>query len=319
MKIRKVDVNNLEILMKLSGNLDENFIQIEKEYNVILSIKKSSIFIEGNSLDTEKTEKLIYNLISIIESGDVLDEQKLDYSIELINSEDEYKVADFCNDTICITSEGHPVKPKTLGQKKYISMIEMKDLVFGIGPAGTGKTYLAVAMAIKAFKNNDVKRIVITRPAIEAGENLGYLPGNLQSKIDPYLRPVYDAMHEILGSEVFLNYRKRGLIEIAPLAYMRGRTLDNAFIILDEAQNTTLSQMKMFLTRFGYGSTVVINGDASQIDLLETKSSGLSHALNVLTEIEEIGVMEFSDKDVIRHSLVRKIIKSYNNYESINS
>jgi phosphate starvation-inducible PhoH-like protein len=214
-----------------------------------------------------------------------------------------------------VTSKGKTIKPKTLGQNQYIKAIQKYDLVFGTGPAGTGKTFLAVAMAIRAFKNNEVGKIIITRPAVEAGENLGFLPGDLQMKIDPYLRPIYDALFDILGNDAFLSFKERGLIEIAPLAYMRGRTLDNAFIILDEAQNTTKEQMKMFLTRFGFNSKVVVNGDMTQIDLPSGKRSGLTHALEVLKDVEEIGFVTMNDRDVVRHELVKKIILSYDRYE----
>lgn len=310
-----IDVKNVDVFMKLAGNLDENFDYIEKALNVELSVGNNEIIIKGDWINCDKGKELIENLIEVILIGDELDTQKIDYSLELINENSDNRISEFYKTIICVTKSGQPVTPKTLGQKKYIDMINKKDLLFGIGPAGTGKTYIAVAMAIRAFKNGRVKRIIITRPAIEAGENLGFLPGDLQSKVDPYLRPIYDAMEEILGPDVFQNYRDRGLVEIAPLAYMRGRTLDQAFIILDEAQNTTISQMKMFLTRFGFGSKVVINGDVTQIDL-NKKASGLSHALHILKDIEEIGIMEFAERDVMRHSLVKKIITQYDQYET---
>lgn len=310
-----VAIENVEIMMKLAGNLDVNFNYIEKSLDVILSVNNNELSIEGKAENIEKAKLLIENLIDVILVGDDIDIQKIDYSLELILDNLDNKISEFYKMTICVTKAGKPVNPKTIGQKNYIDLINKKDLIFGIGPAGTGKTYIAVAMAIRAFKNGLVNKIIITRPAIEAGENLGYLPGDLQSKVDPYLKPIYDAMNEILGRDVFSNYRERGLVEIAPLAYMRGRTLDQAFIILDEAQNTTTSQMKMFLTRFGFGSKVVINGDVTQVDL-NKKTSGLSHALKVLTDIDEIGVMTFTDKDVMRHALVKKIIKQYDAYEA---
>jgi phosphate starvation-inducible PhoH-like protein len=254
---------------------------------------------------------VIENLFGLIEMNNMIDLQKIDYVIEMLTVDFETNITDLYKKVICITPKGDPVTPKTIGQKNYIDMIDKKDLIFGLGPAGTGKTYLAVAMAIRAFKNKEVEKIIITRPAIEAGENLGFLPGDLQMKIDPYLKPIYDAMESMLGGDVYRSYREKGLIEIAPLAYMRGRTLDHAFIILDEAQNTTQSQMKMFLTRFGDGSKVVINGDVTQVDLMHEASSGLSHAIEVLGELEEIGIMEFSEVDVVRHGLVKKIIKRY--------
>lgn len=310
--IETIEITHVDLVMKLAGNLDEHFEYIEKILDVSINIVRDEIVIEGT--DSEKAKKLLMNLIEIVNLGDDIDGQKIEYALELIESDMDGHIADFYKTTICVTKAGKPVHPKTMGQKRYIEMIGKKDLIFGIGPAGTGKTYIAVAMAIKAFKSGQAKRIVITRPAIEAGENLGFLPGDLQSKVDPYLRPIYDAMEEILGIEVFQNYRERGLVEIAPLAYMRGRTLDHAFIILDEAQNTTTSQMKMFLTRFGFGSKVVINGDVTQIDL-NKKTSGLSHALHVLKDLDEIGVMEFTDADVMRHTLVKKIIKQYELFE----
>lgn len=307
-----VEILDVNKIMKLAGNLDENFHYIEKVIDVEISVHGNDLIMEGK--DADKAEKIVRNMLDIINIGDDVDPQKIDYALELIIDNENTKIVDFYNTTICVTKSGKPVHPKTLGQKKYVDMIQKKDLIFGIGPAGTGKTYIAVAMAIRAFKNGQVKRIIITRPAIEAGENLGFLPGDLQSKIDPYLRPIYDAMEEILGFETFNNYREKGLVEIAPLAYMRGRTLDHSYIILDEAQNTTSSQMKMFLTRFGFGSKVIINGDVTQVDL-HKRTSGLSHALHVLRDLDEIGVMEFTDRDVMRHTLVKKIIKQYELHE----
>jgi len=309
---RTVEIFDVDIIMKLAGNLDEYFNYIEKLLEVEISVQGNELIMIGK--DADKTEELISNLVDLIKVGDEVDPQKIEYALDLILDNEQTKIADFYNTTICVTKSGKPVNPKTIGQKKYVDMIGKKDLIFGIGPAGTGKTYIAVAMAIRAFKNGQVKRIIITRPAIEAGENLGFLPGDLQSKVDPYLRPIYDAMEEILGYETFTSYRERGLVEIAPLAYMRGRTLDHSYIILDEAQNTTTSQMKMFLTRFGFGSKVIINGDVTQVDLHKRKS-GLSHALHVLRDLEEIGVMEFTDRDVMRHTLVKKIIKQYELHE----
>ena len=308
-----IQIHQVDVIMQLAGNLDEHFNYIEKMLDISISLVRDEIIIDG--MQALKAKKLLEKLIAIIEVGDGLDLQKIEYALELIEDDADEEMTDFYKTTICITKEGKPVYPRTLGQKRYLDIIENKDLIFGIGPAGTGKTYVAVAMAIKAFKSGKVKRIIVTRPAIEAGENLGFLPGDLQSKVDPYLRPIYDAMEEILGHESFNAYRERGLVEIAPLAYMRGRTLDHAFIILDEAQNTTTSQMKMFLTRFGFGSKVVINGDVTQVDL-ERKTSGLSHALHVLRELDEIGVMTFTDRDVMRHGLVKKIIKQYELFEN---
>jgi len=309
----KIEIHHVDTIMQLAGNLDEHFNYIESILDATIMVIKDEVIIEGR--DAKKGKMLLEKLVRIIEVGDSLNLQKIEYALELIEDNQMCEMTDFYNTTICISKDGKPVHPRTLGQKQYLDMILKKDLIFGIGPAGTGKTYVAVAMAINAFKSGKVKRIIITRPAIEAGENLGFLPGDLQSKVDPYLRPIYDAMEEILGYESFNSYRERGLVEIAPLAYMRGRTLDHAFIILDEAQNTTTAQMKMFLTRFGFGSKVVINGDVTQIDL-ERKTSGLSHALHVLKDLDEIGVMTFTDRDVMRHGLVKKIIKQYELFEN---
>lgn len=311
----KVEIQAYDFRVALAGNLDQNFHYIEKQLGVEIILDSEGIVIHGDGDAVEKGKRLFENLIAILELGDEIDQQKIDYGLELVKQQNGR--VDFYKHIICMTVDGKAVKPKTLGQQQYLEMIEEKDLIFGVGPAGTGKTYLAVAMAIKAFKSGEVERIIITRPAIEAGENLGFLPGDLQMKVDPYLRPIYDAMDEILGREVFMKYKDRKLIEIAPLAYMRGRTLDKAFIILDEAQNTTVSQMKMFLTRFGYGSKIVINGDVTQVDLKQNKHSGLSHALHVLKGLDEIGVMQFTENDVIRHALVKKIIKQYETYEAL--
>lgn len=307
----KIKINRMDYLMKLAGNLDANFEYIESRLNIELNVKQEHLVIEGEEADIKKAEKLIENLFDIAEMGNVIDLQKIDYALEMIGIDLNSNISELYKFVVCMTSDGKPVTPKTIGQKNYLEMIGKKDLIFGLGPAGTGKTYLAVAMGIRAFKNKEVNKIIITRPAIEAGESLGYLPGDLQSKVDPYLRPIYDAMNEMLGADAFNNYRERGLIEIAPLAYMRGRTLDHAFIILDEAQNTTKSQMKMFLTRFGYGSTVVINGDVTQVDLEQEDNSGLKHALSVLADLDEIDIMEFDETDVVRHGLVKKIIQRY--------
>lgn len=311
MKELVIKINRMDYLMKLAGSLDANFEYIESRLNININVKQENLVLEGEEEAIIKAEKLIENLFDIAEMGNVIDLQKIDYALEMIQVDLNSKISELYKSVICITSDGKPVTPKTIGQKKYLEMIRKNDLIFGLGPAGTGKTYLAVAMAIRAFKNKDVNKIIITRPAIEAGESLGYLPGDLQSKVDPYLRPIYDAMNEMLGADAFRNYRDRGLIEIAPLAYMRGRTLDHAFIILDEAQNTTKSQMKMFLTRFGYGSTVVVNGDVTQVDLDQVENSGLKHAIEVLGDLEEIDIMEFDETDVVRHGLVKKIIKRY--------
>lgn len=312
---KRILVESLDLLYKLFGNLDENLIKIESEFKVKITSREGELLIIGEEAVVEIVEVLILRLISLIKKGEHLDRQKLEYTILMIKEGQADKLSALTDAIICVTSRGKMVKPKTLGQQKYAEAILKNDVTFGVGPAGTGKTYLAVAMAVKAFKNEEVSRIVITRPAVEAGESLGFLPGDLQMKVDPYLRPLHDALYDILGSETYLKYKERGLIEVAPLAYMRGRTLDNSFIILDEAQNTSVEQMKMFLTRFGFGSKVVVNGDITQIDLPRGKRSGLVNALEVLKNVEGIAICKFTDKDVVRHSLVKRIIQEYDKYE----
>ncbi len=313
--VKKMILNDFSAFHLLFGNLDENIILIEKAFKVAITSRDGEITIKGETHAILKAEEVLQLLVKSIKTGENIDKQRINYAIASIIAGDGGKLEDIGKTSICVTSKGKTIKPKTLGQNQYIKAIQKYDLVFGTGPAGTGKTFLAVAMAIKAFKNNEVGKIIITRPAVEAGENLGFLPGDLQMKIDPYLRPIYDALFDILGNDAFLSYKERGLIEIAPLAYMRGRTLDNAFIILDEAQNTTKEQMKMFLTRFGFNSKVVVNGDVTQIDLPTGRRSGLIHALEVLKEVEEIGFVSLNDRDVVRHELVKKIILSYDRYE----
>ena len=265
---------------------------------------------------SDKAKRVLSQLTELSRRGNIIQEQNVDYILSLVMEDSEENVLEIDKDIICHTLGGKPIKPKTMGQKKYVDAIRKQMIVFGLGPAGTGKTYLAMAMAITAFKNNEVGRIILTRPAIEAGEKLGFLPGDLQSKIDPYLRPLYDALYQIMGAESFLKNSEKGLIEVAPLAYMRGRTLDNAFIILDEAQNTTPAQMKMFLTRIGFGSKVVITGDETQKDLAPGQLSGLDVAVNVVKNIEDISICRLTSKDVVRHPLVQKIVKAYEVYES---
>lgn len=310
-----IEIDQLDFVMALAGNLDKNFHYIEERLSIDITLVSDGLMVSGEIESVLLGEKLIGNLLTILYKGDHLDFQNIDYNLELIS--DQIEDAHFNDEVICLTIDGKPVKAKTINQGKYIDMMSKKDLVFATGPAGSGKTYLAVAMAVKALKSGLVDRIIISRPAIEAGENLGFLPGDFQMKVDPYLRPIYDAIDEILGRDVFLKYIERQIIEIAPLAYMRGRTLDKAFIILDEAQNTTIGQMKMFLTRFGYDSKIVINGDVTQVDLNSNKYSGLSHALQVLRGLDEIGVMQFTEKDVVRHALVKKILKLYEQDESV--
>lgn len=313
--VKRIEIDNLSVLRTLFGNLDVNVRKIEDAFGVQINSRDGEISIGGAVGQVEAVEKLLGDLIQLLRSGERLDEHKVDYAIQLGLERKTEKLIELLDQVICVTSKGRLIKPKTSGQHVYYQSIMKRDVTLGIGPAGTGKTFLAVAMAVRAFKNQEVSRIIITRPAVEAGENLGFLPGDLQSKVDPYLRPLYDALYEILGVDTYLMYKEKGLIEVAPLAYMRGRTLDNAFIILDEAQNTTINQMKMFLTRFGYGSKVVVNGDITQQDLPDGKTSGLVNALAVLKDIPEIGFVALTEQDVVRHRLVKRIITAYESYE----
>lgn len=318
--IERIDFDRLasdeEVHKELFGNLDENIKIIEENFNVKISLKSEFIEILGEPRDIEMVKALLINLVDIIRKQQTLDKKTLIYSIELIKSGDLRSVEDLLNNTLVYTSMGKPIKAKTVGQAKYIESINNNDIVFGIGPAGTGKTYLAVAAAVREFKNKKVNRIILTRPAVEAGESLGFLPGDLQMKVDPYLRPLYDALFEILGQETYNKYVEKGMIEIAPLAYMRGRTLDSAFIILDEAQNTTNEQMKMFLTRLGYGSKVVVTGDITQIDLPRGKASGLKNVLKILDGVKGIDIIYLGKKDIVRHPLVQRIITAYEKFEN---
>lgn len=297
------------------GPFDEYVKKIEKTLKVTIVSRDSHIKVIGAKRDIDRCIKVLNNLLELAKRGNDITEQNVDYALSLVFEDKEDAILEIDSDVICRTITGRPIKPKTLGQKEYVDLIRNKMIVFGLGPAGTGKTYLAMAMAITAFKNNEVGRIILTRPAIEAGEKLGFLPGDLQSKVDPYLRPLYDALYQIMGAESFAANMEKGLIEVAPLAYMRGRTLDNAFIILDEAQNTTPAQMKMFLTRIGFGSKVIITGDLTQKDLPKDAVSGLDVALKVLSKVDEIGFANMSSKDVVRHPLVQKIVKAYEEYE----
>ena len=306
---RTVEADN-NAISGIFGEFDSNIAKIEKEMSVKIVNRNEGIKIVGEEAEVAKAERIVKTMVSLIEKGESISDQNLNYMINSTNKELD-EVGNIYDDCICLTINGRPVKPKTLGQKKYIDMIRNNTIVFGIGPAGTGKTYLAMAMAITAFKNNEVNRIIMTRPAIEAGEKLGFLPGDLLQKGDPYLRPLYDGLYDVLGADTAQKYLEREIIEIAPLAYMRGRTLDNAFIILDEAQNTTNEQMKMFLTRIGFGSKAVITGDITQIDLPKNTTSGLLEAERVLSGIEEIGFNHLSALDVVRHPVVAKIIKAY--------
>ena len=297
------------------GQFDVYAKKIERSLHVTLIARDEHVKIMGEAARVEKAKSVLANLVKLSERGGGITEQQVDYTLSLAMEDSEDSVLEIDKDIICHTIQGKPIKPKTLGQKKYVDAIRKQMITFGLGPAGTGKTYLAMAMAITAFKNNEVGRIILTRPAIEAGEKLGFLPGDLQSKIDPYLRPLYDALYQIMGAESFLKNSEKGLIEVAPLAYMRGRTLDNAFIILDEAQNTTPAQMKMFLTRIGFGSKVIITGDSSQKDLPSGQKSGLEMALQVLKKVEGISICQLTSKDVVRHPLVQKIVQAYEAYE----
>lgn len=304
-----------DVFEKLCGSFDSNLKKIERTYHVSLIYRDNELKILGEKASIERAMSTIRQLLELISKDQTLNEQNVNYAIALTEENSSFSAADIDPDIICHTVSGKAVQAKTFGQQNYVKMMKEKMIVFGVGPAGTGKTFLAMAMAITAFKNGDVERIILTRPAIEAGEKLGFLPGDLHSKIDPYLRPLYDALYQIMGADSFLKNSERGLIEVAPLAYMRGRTLDNAYIILDEAQNTTPAQMKMFLTRIGFGSKVVVTGDQTQKDLPSGTKSGLEDALRVLANVEEIGVCRLSSKDVVRHPLVQKIVKAYEQEE----
>ena len=297
------------------GQFDTYAKKIERTFRVTLIARDGSTKIVGESAGAEKALRVLTQLLELSKRGNTITEQNVDYAISLVFEDQEEGIVEIDRDLICHTLQGKPVKPKTLGQKTYVDAIRNGMITFGLGPAGTGKTYLAMAMAITAFKRNEVSRIILTRPAIEAGEKLGFLPGDLQSKIDPYLRPLYDALYQIMGAESFLKNSEKGLIEVAPLAYMRGRTLDNAVIILDEAQNSTRAQMKMFLTRIGFGSKVVITGDSTQKDLPSGTVSGLDVAVKVVQGLEGISICTLTSKDVVRHPLVQKIVKAYEEYE----
>ena len=297
------------------GQFDVYVKKLERTFHVTLISRDGATKIVGERAAAEKVQRILNQLVELARRGNTITEQNVDYAISLVFEDQEQQLVDIDKDLICHTLQGKPIKPKTLGQKKYVDAIRSGMITFGLGPAGTGKTYLAMAMAITAFKREDVSRIILTRPAIEAGEKLGFLPGDLQSKIDPYLRPLYDALYQIMGADSFIKNSEKGLIEVAPLAYMRGRTLDNAFIILDEAQNTTPAQMKMFLTRIGFGSKVVITGDSTQKDLPAGTVSGLDVAVKVVKDLDDISICTLTSKDVVRHPLVQKIVKAYEDYE----
>lgn len=310
---QSVSLDRMEQAVALFGTFDENIKLIQKEYSVSVVCRDSELKISGEPENVYNAVQVIQSLLALVNRGEALSEQNVRYCMSLVKEGGENKIEQLTGDCICITSRGKPVKPKTIGQKQYCAAIRKNTVTIGVGPAGTGKTYLAVAMAVTAFRAHEVNRIILTRPAVEAGEKLGFLPGDLQSKVDPYLRPLYDALFDMLGSETYQKYVERGNIEVAPLAYMRGRTLDDSFIILDEAQNTTPEQMKMFLTRLGFNSKMVITGDITQIDLPSGTRSGLNDVIKVLKNIEGIEHITFTGRDVVRHKLVQEIIKAYEN------
>ena len=308
---RMINVERVDDLISVFGSFDENIRRIEEALNVRIINRGTDLKITGDEERVDKAAKTLESLLSLASRGETIDEQRVRYLITLVNEGNEQLVSQWGKDVVCITAKGKPIKAKTVGQQTYMKAILKNTVTIGVGPAGTGKTYLAVAAAVAAFRERTVNRIILTRPAVEAGERLGFLPGDLQNKVDPYLRPLYDALYDMLGAETFQKYQERGSIEVAPLAYMRGRTLDDSFIILDEAQNTTREQMKMFLTRLGFGSKIVITGDVTQIDLPDDKVSGLKDAVRVLDGVEDIAICRLTSADVVRHALVQKIINAY--------
>ncbi len=311
-----LDFVSMEHAMNVFGNYDENIRLLEEAYKVKVLTRGTTISISGEEKNVENTESVVKKLLEISRQGETITRQNVIYLIGLSDDKEIEKADEYLKDSVCLTAKGKQIKYKTRGQKNYVDAIKSNDIVFGIGPAGTGKTFLAVAMAVTAFRNKEVDRIILTRPAVEAGEKLGFLPGDLQNKVDPYLRPLYDGLYEIMGGDLYVKYLERGMIEIAPLAYMRGRTLDNSFIILDEAQNTTPEQMKMFLTRLGFNSKAVITGDITQIDLPGDKKSGLKEASKILTGVEGLEFVYLTEKDVVRHELVQRIIRAYDKYDA---
>ena len=312
---RTVNAERMEQLIEAFGSFDENIKRIEAAFGVHVINRGTELKIQGEEEQAQYGVRAVEGLLSLASKGEVIDEQKVRYLIDLVKSGNDEKISTMAKDVVCVTAKGKPIKAKTLGQEKYLKAIAKNTITIGVGPAGTGKTYLAVAQAVAAFRAKEVDRIILTRPAVEAGERLGFLPGDLQNKVDPYLRPLYDALFDMLGPDTYNKYLERGNIEVAPLAYMRGRTLDNSFIILDEAQNTTREQMKMFLTRLGFGSKIVITGDITQIDLPRDKVSGLKDAVKVLEGVEDIAICRLSASDVVRHALVQKIVAAYDKYE----
>ena len=312
---QRISLERMEEAVSLFGSFDENIRLLENEFHVSVVNREEQLIISGEPEDTMLAEKAIEALLRLISRGEIVGEQHVRYVVGLCRSGQLNRIDELTKDVVCISAKGRPIKPKTIGQKDYIKTIQAKPVTIGVGPAGTGKTYLAVAAAVSAFREKEVSRIILTRPAVEAGERLGFLPGDLQSKVDPYLRPLYDALFDMLGPETYQKYLEKGSIEVAPLAYMRGRTLDDSFIILDEAQNTSREQMKMFLTRMGFGSKVVITGDVTQIDLPSDKPSGLKEAMKVLDGVEGVGICRLTQNDVVRHIMVQRIIEAYARFE----
>ena len=315
MSERIINAERIEQIINVFGSFDENIKRIEQTYGVKITNRGTELKISGEDEAADRAGRAIEGLLLLAAKGETIDEQKVRYLIDLVSSGNEDKIGEMAKDVVCITAKGRPVKAKTLGQQRYMKAILKNTITIGVGPAGTGKTYLAVAAAVAAFREKAVNRIILTRPAVEAGERLGFLPGDLQNKVDPYLRPLYDALYDMLGAETYQKYLERGNIEVAPLAYMRGRTLDDSFIILDEAQNTTREQMKMFLTRLGFGSKIVITGDITQIDLPSDKASGLKDAVRILDNVPDIAICRLTASDVVRHALVQRIIAAYETAE----
>lgn len=315
MSERIINAERIEQIINVFGSFDENIKRIEQTYGVKITNRGTELKISGEDEAADRAGRAIEGLLLLAAKGETIDEQKVRYLIDLVSSGNEDKIGEMAKDVVCITAKGRPVKAKTLGQQRYMKAILKNTITIGVGPAGTGKTYLAVAAAVAAFREKAVNRIILTRPAVEAGERLGFLPGDLQNKVDPYLRPLYDALYDMLGAETYQKYLERGNIEVAPLAYMRGRTLDDSFIILDEAQNTTREQMKMFLTRLGFGSKIVITGDITQIDLPSDKVSGLKDAVRILDNVPDIAICRLTASDVVRHALVQRIIAAYETVE----
>ena len=308
---RTVNAERVEDIIAVFGSFDENIRRIEEAFSVSIVNRGTDLKITGDAEAADKAARTLEGLLALAAKGETIDEQRVRYLMTLVREDNDAQVAQMAKDVVCITAKGKPIKAKTVGQQNYMKAIQKNTITLGVGPAGTGKTYLAVAAAVAAFRERTVNRIILTRPAVEAGERLGFLPGDLQNKVDPYLRPLYDALYDMLGPETFQKYQERGSIEVAPLAYMRGRTLDDSFIILDEAQNTTKEQMKMFLTRLGFGSKIVITGDVTQIDLPSDKTSGLKDAIRVLEGVKDIAICRLTSADVVRHALVQEIINAY--------